>query len=430
MKAKLHTVKTVLAKINEVIQGTQYESITYLVGGSLRNELLGLETMVDLDIVVEGSAIELAQFLFDTQVSDHAPVLYERFGTALISIDGVKVELVTARKEKYDRESRKPEVEAASIWEDALRRDFTCNTLLRRLSDGVLIDPLGSGIADLNSRLLRTPLDPETTFSEDPLRMLRAVRFRWSLGFEPAPGLYEAIENTAFRLKMISSERIREEVEKMLLLDRADSAILDLKKLGLLEQFWPELVDLETLVEWEVGLLRLKLTPPQLVERLAALLLKVGGSGDSIPVMLRRLKFSEIQVLAVSKLCSYYSHFELRDHMTDVDARQLIFDLQDLVNPFFDLLWADEESMPMGKGQRVLDFRAVLEMEILKLAGRKIESPLSGDEIMFITRLDAGPEIGELKRRLEVLVIRGEIEVGDQIMAKVKLTENWRNWLS
>src|SRR5579862_5904020 len=166
-----------LTAIAQATKGTSFEGNLWLVGGAVRDELLGRGNHNDFDIVTRSSSAELARLLFDKGISKIAPVTYERFGTAMVDVHGTKIEIVTARKESYEPESRKPTVEPATLEEDAKRRDFTVNALLRNLHSGELYDPLGTGLADLNAGVLRTPLDPIETFFDDPLRMLRAVRF-------------------------------------------------------------------------------------------------------------------------------------------------------------------------------------------------------------------------------------------------------------
>ncbi|RYG18180.1 CCA tRNA nucleotidyltransferase, partial [bacterium] len=204
-----------LDAIRQATQSTAYERDLYLVGGAVRDELLGLPPQADVDLVTTGPVEPLVDLL--RPISSIAPVVYERFGTAMLRIDRTPVELVQARKESYEGGSRKPQVEPATLEDDARRRDFTANALMRRLSDGELIDPTSRGLEDLQAKLLRTPLEPGETFRDDPLRMLRAVRFRWKLGFEPATGLYEAIRENAGRLKIVSEERIRDELRKMII---------------------------------------------------------------------------------------------------------------------------------------------------------------------------------------------------------------------
>ncbi|MCE9557925.1 MAG: CCA tRNA nucleotidyltransferase, partial [Armatimonadetes bacterium] len=231
--------------VRAAIEGTPYEGCIWLVGGAVRDALLFQKKPSDLDFVLEGDALEVAKWLWEQGVSEIFPVTYPRFGTAMVQINGDKVELVCARKEQYQPGSRKPDVVPATLLDDARRRDFTANALFWNVSRSEIFDPLGSGINDLHAKILRTPLDPVLTFREDPLRMLRAVRFRYQLGFEPVPELTQAIKAESHRLSIISMERIREEFCKMLLLAKPSQPMQDLADLGLLTQFAPELAALQ-----------------------------------------------------------------------------------------------------------------------------------------------------------------------------------------
>ncbi|MEI7576890.1 MAG: HD domain-containing protein [Armatimonadota bacterium] len=234
-----------LETIRSCVVGTPFEGDLYLVGGAVRDSLLGLDGSDDLDLVSTQPASALVELLWNRGVCDFHPVVYERFGTAMVSVGGQKVEVVQTRRESYSARSRKPSVQPGTLREDAERRDFTINSLMRSLNDWSLVDPLGCGVDDLQNGVLRTPLEPRKTFHDDPLRMLRAVRFRHRFGFSYFEGLAEAISISAPRLKIISTERIRDEVFKMLLHPSASAALDDLLSLGLLEQFLPEFLPLK-----------------------------------------------------------------------------------------------------------------------------------------------------------------------------------------
>src|SRR5579862_9861907 len=155
-----------LQAIRDRTKGTPFEGQLYLVGGAVRDELLGIAHEADFDLVTRLSSAELAGLL--APLSSIAPVTYERFGTAMLRIEGADVELVTARRESYDEGSRKPAVEPATLEEDAARRDFTVNALMRSIHTGELLDSTGSGLDDLKNKVLRTPLEPQATFYDDP----------------------------------------------------------------------------------------------------------------------------------------------------------------------------------------------------------------------------------------------------------------------
>ena len=218
-------MSTTVDKLREATRNTQYHERLFLVGGYPRDRVLGIPTSDDVDIVLEGDALELARFLFDRGLSDHAPVLYPCFGTAMIAVDGHNVELVSARAESYAPASRKPSGRKATLRDDALRRDFTINTLLENLHTGETLDLLGTARDDLKAGIIRTPLEPKETFYDAPLRILRAVRFAVRFGFEIEKATWAAIQEEAHRLNLmgpeppvVSAERIRDEFVKILTL--------------------------------------------------------------------------------------------------------------------------------------------------------------------------------------------------------------------
>ena len=216
----------------------------FVIGGYVRDCFLGNPNK-DIDIVVEGSGIVLAEAV---AAKTHAHVsVFRNFGTAMLKYYGIEVEFVGARKESYNRDSRKPIVEDGTLEEDQLRRDFTINAMAFSLQEedfGALIDPFG-GIRDLASGIIRTPLEPQQTYSDDPLRMLRAIRFATRLStpeqeFTIVPESLQAMREMADRLQILSRERIVEEVNKMLVTDRPSRAFELMEETGLLPQFLPE----------------------------------------------------------------------------------------------------------------------------------------------------------------------------------------------
>jgi poly(A) polymerase len=433
-----------LETLRAATQGTEYENQLWLVGGAVRDKLLGRKSPTDYDIVLERDAIDLAHFLWNQEVSDIFPVIYARFGTAMIRIHEVPIELITARRESYEEESRKPDVEPATLEEDARRRDFTVNALLENLHTGETRDPLGNGLQDLEARILRTPLDPAATFFDDPLRMLRAVRFKQQLGFEFAPGLEDAIQEEADRLAIISEERIRDEWSKMLTLPKAGEAMADLMRLGLLEQFAPEFQDMVGVEQgnyhhldvWEHSLLVLdNAGPGNLVLALGALLHDVGkpgtrfvdienntrffgheGFGAQIALrMLHRLKFSSEQIENVVLLVRNHMRLSSMPEFTASAARRLIRDLDGEVEDLFSLVDADTRALRPGLQTLDLDpIRKRVEEVRAATPRETLESPLSGEEIMEFMGLAPGPEVGKLKASLVEKVLEGDLQPGDK----------------
>lgn len=444
-----------LLAIREATLATPFEGDLWLVGGAVRDELLGIRTGTDFDMVTRGSAPELARRLYDLGVSSIPPVTYERFGTAMVHVEGINVELVTARRESYDEGSRKPNVEPATYYEDALRRDFTVNTLMRSLHTGELRDILGKGLDDLEARILRTPRDPIQTFVDDPLRMLRAVRFRWKLGFTPAAGLYESIVDSRHRLGIVSFERIRDEFVKMLGHPSAPDALQDLMQLGLFEIFAPEflpMVDCEQgkyhhLDVWDHTMLVLRNAGCEdLTLSLGALLHDVGkpptrtvdeerntrffshevvGAQMSRHI-LRRLKFAERDIDRVAQLVKNHMRLGSSPTFSPAAARRVLRDLGDQTERLLDLVEADTSAL--RPGVRVMELRTIRErLATVQMATPRetLQSPLSGREIMELTGVPAGPEVGRIKAYLTEQVLEGSLAPNDKESAKRMIVERF-----
>ncbi len=447
-----------LAKIAEATRGTRWEGRLYVVGGSVRDEIMGNRPITDFDIVTEESAEELAQFLYEKGISKIEPVLYPRFGTALIRVAGINVELVRARREEYHPESRKPDVEPATLVEDARRRDFTINALMRNLHTQELVDPLGCALEDIRNRILRTPVDPHITFRDDPLRMLRAVRFRWKLNLTPADGLYDAIRSNRERLRIISAERIRDEVTKMLLHPTAPEALADLMDLGLLDQFWPEFrecVDVDqgdyhSHPVWQhlLDVVRAVAERGDLVLTLSALFHDIGKArtrsveesgrvrflghekvgAQMAAEMLLRLRFSKADAEAVALLVRNHMRLGSMEVFTPAAARRLLRDLGDHVDRLLQLCKADARALrPIPKPIDFDHIEQVLEQVRAETKEPTFRPPLSGDEVMEILRLEPGPEVGRWLQALEEAVLDGEIPAEDKATAREWLLRQARH---
>lgn len=444
-----------LEAIRDAIEGTPYAGRVFLVGGAVRDWLLSRSEPKDLDLVTELDSAELAEWLHGRGVADFRPVTYPRFGTAMVQIAGKPVELITARRESYRGDSRKPVTEPATLEEDALRRDFTVNALLLDLRTLEVRDPLGQGLDDLRAGVLRTPLDPKLTFAEDPLRMLRAVRFRWQLGFTPAPGLYEAIRETGQRLAIISFERIRDELTRMLVLRDADRCLADLAGLGLMGHIAPEFLamagvtqgDYHHLDVWEHTLLAVRSAPPDLETRLAALLHDVGkpatrtvepggrirffgheGAGEKMArVILDRWRLPGATIDRVARLVAGHMRLCSGAKLSPPAARRLIRDFPDDWRMLLDLMEADAAAMRPEVPK--LDFdglRGQLAQAENATPPATLRSPLSGEQIMLRLGLEPGARIGEAKEHLADLVISGELAPGDVEGALAALDAWWR----
>nr|NIR50296.1 HDIG domain-containing protein [candidate division KSB1 bacterium]NIS25751.1 HDIG domain-containing protein [candidate division KSB1 bacterium]NIT72620.1 HDIG domain-containing protein [candidate division KSB1 bacterium]NIU26432.1 HDIG domain-containing protein [candidate division KSB1 bacterium]NIU90692.1 HDIG domain-containing protein [candidate division KSB1 bacterium] len=238
-KLEIRAGKKILQKVHQAAQ--EFEVEVYAVGGFVRDLYLGIEG-TDIDFVVVGDAIGFARF-FHKAFRSGKVVAYPRFGTAMLTYKEWKLEFVSARSERYQLDSRKPEVQTADLHSDLSRRDFTINCLAMHISPdhfGEVVDPF-NGENDITQMLIRTPLDPYLTFSDDPLRILRAIRFANRFQFEIEHKTYQAITQTRDRLVIISQERITEEFRKLLLSDKPSYGLTLLKESGISSIIFPEL---------------------------------------------------------------------------------------------------------------------------------------------------------------------------------------------
>lgn len=229
-------------KLAQVIRESAEElgSPAFFIGGYVRDKILGRNSK-DIDIVCVGDGIELAQKVREKLSCKNEVVVFKRFGTAMLKTEEAELEFVGARKESYSHDSRKPVVEPGTIEDDQLRRDFTINALAISLNDnfGELVDPF-DGIKDISDGLIRTPADPDVTFSDDPLRMMRAIRFATQLDFKIVPETFDGIKRNAKRIEIISAERISEELNKIILSDRPSIGFNLLSEAGILNFIFPE----------------------------------------------------------------------------------------------------------------------------------------------------------------------------------------------
>jgi len=405
----------------------------WIVGGYVRDKLLG-RPHPDPDVVVEhGSAPNLAQ-RFARLAGAPPPVIFERFGTAQVTLPGHIVEFVSARAESYPPDSRKPVVRPASLEDDIKRRDFTINTLLMDF-DGNISDPLGRGRDDLAAKVLRTPVDPSQTFSDDPLRMLRAVRFAAQLGFEVAPEMPPAMREMKGRLvpPVISAERIADELRKMLESERPRRAIELLDEGGLLDVVLPEVAACKGVEQggyhthdvYGHTLEALQRTGPDLILRLAALFHDVGKPRTATPdgaftgheevgaamsvAALERLRLPQREIEQVASLVRLHLRpVYYRSEWSDGAVRRLARDAGDQLDRLMKLARADLAASAYPDQNKLDELQKRLDT-VLAESPSRLRSPVDGADIMRIRNLRPGPEVGRIKARLTELVMDGEI---------------------
>jgi len=239
--SKVTMLQEIRKLLADAVQGTEFEGKVYFAGGCVRDELLGRPcTDIDVTVNLPDGGIRLADYLYQKGIASK-PVIYKQFGTALVKVDGYKIELVMTRKESYRGHSRKPEVEFGSLEEDVLRRDFTVNSLLMNVSDGEIIDLSRKGLSDLRHRVIRATSNPDIIFTEDPLRLLRAVRFALELDFELEKKTRLAMRKQASALRHISRERVLSELMLIIKHPNFLRGIFLLNKTGLRSVIFPGL---------------------------------------------------------------------------------------------------------------------------------------------------------------------------------------------
>jgi poly(A) polymerase len=415
-------------------QAAEAEAVrAWVVGGYVRDKLLG-RPHPNPDVVVEDGGGQRLAERFAEIAGARPPVVFERFGTAQVVVPGHNVEFVSARAESYARDSRKPDVRPASLEDDLRRRDFTINTLLMDLGGNVR-DPLGQGRADLEARVIRTPAPPGQTFSDDPLRMLRAVRFASELGFELAPDIPPAMRRMKGRLAypVISAERVADELRKMLVSERPSQAIELLDDGGLLEVILPEIAACKGVAQggfhthdvYGHTLLAVQATPPDLLLRLAALFHDTGKPSTATPdgafpgheevgarlatEALGRLRFAARDIEVVAKLVRLHLRpVYYNSDWKDGAVRRLARDGGDQLDRLISLARADLAASAYPGQDKLNELERRLR-EVVAEKPSRLRSPVDGEDIMRIRNLPAGPEVGRIKARLTELVVDGEI---------------------
>lgn len=425
---------------------------TYVVGGWVRDLLLKREnTITDIDFVCVGSGIILAEKVALTMGKQARFKVFKKFGTALISYKGENYEFIGARKESYRSNSRKPIVENGTLEDDQIRRDFTINAISIQLNKdnfGELIDPF-NGIEDLKNKIIKTPGNPNKTYSDDPLRMMRAVRFATQLHFEIEKESYEAILRNCERLSIISQERITEELNKIILSPKPSRGFKVLFETKLLHQFFPELVKLEGVER--VGkhvhkdnfyhtievLDNISIHSKNLWLRWAALLHDIAKpqtkkyekkqgwtfhahefiGGKMVPGIFRKLKLPLNEKMKyVQKLVALHLRpiVLAKDIVTDSAIRRLLFDAGNDIEDLMTLCDADITSKNINKVKKYLNnfqlVRKKLKIVEQKDQIRNFQPPINGIEIMQLFNIKAGKEIGILKKSIKDAILDGKIE--------------------
>ena len=424
---------------------------TYVVGGFVRDYLLNRGQKKDIDFVTVGNGILLAKELANKLGHTSQVSVFKRFGTAMFKYKDTDLEFVGARKESYSEDSRKPHVEDGTLEDDQKRRDFTINTLaisMNKENFGELIDPF-NGVEDLNNKIIKTPLEPNVTYSDDPLRMMRAIRFAAQLEFEIEKKSFQAIIDNAERINIVSFERVMDEFQKIMMTDKPSVGLLLLEQSGLMQHILPELVALKGIEEVEGQKHKdnfyhtlevvdnISVNTDNVWLRWAALLHDIGKAvtkrfdknvgwtfhshefvGSKMVLKLfRRLKLPlGPQVKYVQKLVMMSSRpiAVVTDDATDSAFRRLLFDAGEDFDDLITLCKADITTKNERKQKRFKQNFEVVEQKIKDVEERdrvrNFQPPISGEEIMKIFDIQPGKEIGILKNAIKEAILEGEVE--------------------
>ena len=441
--------RKILIEIGKVADTLNYQ--TFVVGGYVRDRLLGRENKKDIDVVCVGSGIKLAEQVVEQLRPKPRLVVYRRFGTAMFRHRGMEIEFVGARKESYRKDSRKPAVEEGTLEDDQFRRDFTINTLavsLNQRNFGTLIDPF-EGMSHLEEKKIVTPLDPDKTFSDDPLRMMRAIRFASQLhGFYIEAKTKESIARNAHRIKIVSKERITVELEKILRTAKPSVGFELLFDTGLLEIIFPEMAALHGVeyingkghkdnfyhtlevvdnlckktdniwLRWSAVLHDIAKPPTKRYNQ------EVGWTfhghdalgAAMVPKLFKRMRLPlDHKMKYVQKMVRLHLRpiSLTKENITDGAVRRLVFESGEDIDDLMLLCEADITSKNPNKVRRYLENYELVRTRIVEVEERdklrNWQPPISGELIMETFGIKPSREVGDIKNAIREAILDGDI---------------------
>ena len=446
----------------------------YVIGGYVRDIFINQNSKItDIDFLIIGSGIELAKNVKKNLKGASKIKIFKTYGTAMIKWESLNLEFVGARKESYSFESRNPKIISGNLKDDQDRRDFTVNTIAIQLNSssfGNLIDPF-DGIKDIKNRILRTPMDPNTTYTDDPLRMLRGIRFSCQLNFNISKESEKAIKSNSKRIEIISNERIVEELNKILMSDSPSRGFILLEKLGLLKFILPELISLKGIDEIEGQkhkdnfyhtlevLENITNHSENLWLRWAALLHDIGKAttkkfdkkigwtfhgheligSKMVYKIFKRLKLPLNEKMKYVQKIVFLSSRPVilsQKKITDSAIRRIIYDAGDYIDDLITLCEADITTKNIKRFNLYHENFKIVRKKIKEVENRdrirNFQPPISGEDIMNYFKINPCKEIGIIKEKIKEAILEGEIKNNHEqslimmkkIGAEMKLKKN------